>query len=192
MEEMNFKKSTVTIKSFFSVRRLTVMAMMTALTIIVARFCAIPINEGLRLSFESIPVILTAVWMGPISGMLVGGLADLVGTLINAYGGAYFPPLTVTPMLIGLISGLMAKYVFRNELNFAKMLAVVLTADIIGSTFYGSIALTWYYQLVLDIDKAFAVVFVARLTKFLTYATDIAVVWVLHKAMYQRIIRKML
>lgn len=192
MERTNFKKSTVTAKRIFSVKRLTIMAMLTALTVIVARFCAIQLNEGLRLSFESIPVILTGIWLGPISGMLVGGLADVVGTLINAYGGAYFPALTVTPMLIGLIAGLMAKYVFRGELNFTKILVIVLTADILGSTLYGSLALTWYYQLILRVDKAFPVVFVARLSKFITYATDVVIVWVLQKELYQRVIKKML
>lgn len=192
MEGTNFKKSTVTAKQLFSVKRLTIMAMMTALTVIVARFCAIPINEGLRLSFEMIPVILTSIWVGPVSGMLVGGLADLIGTLINAYGGAYFPALTVTPMLVGLIAGVIAKYVFKGELNFTKLLITVLAADILGQLLYGSLALSWYYQIVLDIDNPFIVLFVARLSKLVTFAIDVVICWILHKAMYQKVIRKML
>ena len=193
MEGTNSKKSTETVKSFFSVKRLTIMAMMTALTIIVARFCAIPINEGLRLGFDSIPVILTGIWLGPIPAAIVGGLADVIGTLINSYGGPYFPPMTVTPMLVGVVAGVMAKCVFRGKLNFWKLAVTVVAADVIGNLFYGSLALSWYYQIILDMpQQTFMVVFIMRLTKLITAATDLVIVWVLHSALYNRVIKKMI
>jgi len=193
MEGTNLKKSTVTAKKFFSVKRLTIMAMMTALTIIVARFCAIPINEGLRLGFDSIPVLLTGIWMGPVPAAIVGGLADVIGTLINSYGGPYFPPMTVTPMLVGIVAGLVAKYVFKNEMNLWKLAVTVVLADVIGNLFYGSLALSWYYQIILDMpQQTFIVVFVMRLTKLITAATDLIIVWVLHGGLYNRIIKKMI
>ena len=193
MNETNFKKSTVAAKKFFSVKRLTIMAMLTALTIIVARFCAIPINEGLRLGFDSIPVLLAGIWMGPVPAAIVGGLADVIGTLINSYGGPYFPPMTVTPMLVGVVAGVMAKYVFKGELNLWKIIVTIVAADVIGNIFYGSLALSWYYQIVLDMpQQTFIVVFIMRLTKLITVATDILVVSILHKALYQRVIKKML
>ena len=193
MEGTNFKRSTGTVKKFFSVKRLCIMAMLTALTIIVARFCAIPINEGLRLGFDSVPVLLAGIWMGPVPAAIVGGLADVIGTLINSYGGPYFPPMTVTPMLVGVVAGVMAKYVFKGELNLWKIIVTIIAADVIGNIFYGSLALSWYYQIVLDEPRqTFIVVFIMRLTKLITVATDIVVVEILHKALYQRVIKKML
>ena len=193
MKETNFKKSTVTAKKIFSVKRLTVMAMLSALIVIVARFCAIPINEGLRLGFDSIPVLLAGIWLGPIPAAIVGGLADVVGTLINSYGGPYFPPMTVTPMLVGIVAGVMAKCVFKGELNFWKLAVTVIVSDVIGNIFYGSLALSWYYQIILDMpQQTFIVVFLMRLTKLITVATDTVLVWVLHGGLYNRVIKKMI
>lgn len=199
MEGTNFKRSTGTVKKFFSVKRMTIMAMMTALTVIVARFCAIQFTDSLRLGFDMIPVILTSVWLGPVYGMLVGGLADVIGSLINLFGGAYFPMLTITPMLTGLIAGLLAKYVFKNNLNFFKFMTIVLIANIVGQLLYGTWALScylkWFYGLsgkVAGETTTFTYLFVGRLTKFITFATDIVIGWILHKALYQRVIKKML
>ena len=87
-----------------SVRKLTCGAVLVAMQIMLARFCGIQVNEGLRLSFEGIPILLAGIWLGPLWGMIVGCVADVLGTIISGYG-VYFPLLTVGPMLLGGLGG---------------------------------------------------------------------------------------
>ena len=60
------------VKTFFSPKRLAIMAMFIALQIILARFVGLQLSEGLRISFEAIPVLLSSLWLGPVAGAIVG------------------------------------------------------------------------------------------------------------------------
>ena len=180
------------VKTFFAPRRLTTMAIFIAIQIVLARFVGIQVSEGLRISFEAIPIILAGIWLGPMAGFLVGFLSDLVGTLIAGYG-VYFLPLALTPILNGVLPGLAYRYIFKGELNFVKCIAMVVVTEILTSILLGTYTLTWYYRLfVPNVDKTFAILFVTRLTKFLTIGCDAVLVWFVHKATYKRAIAPVL
>jgi len=164
------------------------MAVLIALQIVLARFVGLQISEGLRISFESIPVILAGIWLGPLAGVLVGFLSDLFGTLISGYG-VYFLPLAITPILNGLLPGLCCRYIFKSRLTFAKCVVMVIATEIISSLLLGTYALTWYYLLfVPNKQMTFSILFVTRLTKVATMVCDALLVWLLHKAAYRRVI----
>ena len=77
------------IKEFFTPRRLTSMAVLIALQIVLARFVGLQINEGLRISFETIPIIGgNLAWRRKVHCRF---LSDLFGTLIS---WCLFSPLT--------------------------------------------------------------------------------------------------
>ena len=90
------------------------MALFTAMQVILSRFLGIQVNEGLRISFECIPILLAGLWLGPVSGMLVGCVSDVLGTVLSGYG-AYFPLLTLGPMLLGLLAGLGGRVLLPAE-----------------------------------------------------------------------------
>jgi ECF transporter S component (folate family) len=151
------------VKTFFAPRRLTTMAIFIALQIVLARFAGIQVSEGLRVSFEAIPIILAGIWLGPMAGLVVGLLSDLVGTLISGYG-VYFPPLAITPILNGVLPGLCYRYVFKENMNFIKCIAMVVVTEIISSLLLGTYALTWYYHLfVPNKEGTFVILFIPRL-----------------------------
>ena len=128
MERNPNQKSSL--KKTFSTQNLVMMAVLSAMQIILARFLGIQVSETLRVSFESIPVILAGMWLGPVPGAVVAVLADLLGTIISGYG-VWFPPLVLGPMMVGILSGVSTKYIFqaiqtiRNSLSQKGTIRVI-------------------------------------------------------------------
>jgi ECF transporter S component (folate family) len=180
------------VKAFFTPKRLTTMAIFIALQIVLARFAGIQVSEGLRISFEAIPVILAGIWLGPMAGLVVGFLSDFIGTVISGYG-VYFLPLAITPILNGVLPGLCYRYIFKGNMGIVKCVALVIVTEIISGLLLGTYALTWYFHLFVPNRQAtFAILFVPRLAKLVTMACDAVLVWLLHKTAYKRAIAPVL
>lgn len=88
--------------SFFSPRRLALLAMLTAASIVLSRLCVIYLTPTLRVEFGNLPIFLAGLFLGPASGVIVGGLADVLGATLS--GVVYCPPLTLAAMFIGLLA----------------------------------------------------------------------------------------
>ena len=190
MPENTVKKSGA-VRKFFTPRRICAMAMLIALQIVLARFLGWQVSEGLRISFESIPVLIAGMWLGPVAGLIVGVISDVLGTIISGYG-VYFVPLAITPIVNGVLPPLIFHYIFKDNINVVKCVVVLVITQLIASMLLGTYALTWYYKLfVPNKDNAFTILFVARLTKLATIAADTVIVTILHMSMYKRVIRPM-
>ena len=181
----------------FSTRNLILMAALIAMQIILARFLSIQASEILRISFESIPVILAGMWLGPLSGAVVALVADILGTVISGYG-IWFPPIALGRIMVGVISGLSTKYVFRSDLSSTreswKVILTVIVAGIINSFVIGPVTTTLYSILVMGNTTAFTVLlgtnFIGRLTtKPVTILVNALIVTVVNRAVYRPVIR---
>ena len=131
----------------FSTRNLILMAALIAMQIILARFLSIQASDILRISFESVPIVLAGMWLGPLSGAIVALIADILGTVLSGYG-IWFPPIALGPILVGVISGLSTKYVFRSDLSSTrdswKVILTVVVAGIVNSFLVGTVTTTMY------------------------------------------------
>ena len=181
----------------FSTRNLILMAALIAMQIILARFLSIQVSDILRISFESVPVILAGMWLGPLSGAIVALVADILGTIIHGYG-VWFPPIALGPILVGVISGLSTKYVFRSDLSSTreswKVVATVLVAGIVNSFLIGTVTTTMYSIIVMGNTNAFTVLawanFLSRLaSKPVTILVNAVLVAVVNRAVYRPVIR---
>ena len=181
----------------FSTRNLILMAALVAMQIILARFLSIQVSEILRISFESVPVILAGMWLGPLSGAIVALVADVLGTVLSGYG-IWFPPIALGPVLVGVISGLSTKYIFRSDLSATrdswKVVLTVVAAGIVNSFLIGAFTTTLYNIVVMGNTNAFSVLlwtnFVGRLTsKPVTILVDALIVTVVNRAVYRPVIR---
>ena len=176
----------------FSVRSLCFMALLIALQIILARYVGWQVSAGLRISFETIPILLAGMWLGPVPGLIVAIVSDFLGTILSGYG-AYFIPLAITPVFNAVVPPLVFKYIFKDKITVVNCVIVLFVVQAIASMLLGTYALTWYYKLVLDIpDKAFGALFVSRLVKIPTFIADCAVVTALHMTTYKKAIRPIL
>ena len=80
--------------------------------------------------------------MGPLVGMLVGVVADLLGCAL--YGYAVNPLVTLGAAAVGLVSGLISRYVVKKPL-YARVIVSVFAAHLVGSVLIKSAGLaTWY------------------------------------------------
>ncbi len=179
-------------KKFFSPRNLTMMAMLIALQIVLARFLGIQVSEGLRVSFETVPIMIAGLWLGPVAGLIVGFLSDFLGTVISGYG-AYFVPLAITPILNGVLPSLAFRYIWKNDVNIWKCVVTVIVTELISSMLCGTYVLTWYYALFVPSKQAtFSLLLVTRLPKLVTIAADTILVTLVHCSMYKRIVMPIL
>ncbi len=129
-------------KKFFNTRDLVLASLFIALSIVFARLFGIKISDGLRLSFGQTPIILSGILLGPIWGLIVGALADVVGFAVAPLG-AYIPGLTLTSALVGFIPGLIYKYVFKKNMAIAIVVSVIIDMLLVN----GLLA-TWFLSLV--------------------------------------------
>ena len=181
----------------FSTRNLILMAALIAMQIILARFLSIQVSDILRISFESVPIVLAGMWLGPLSGAIVALIADILGTVLSGYG-IWFPPIALGPILVGVISGLSTKYVFRSDLSSTrdswKVILTVVVAGIVNSFLVGTVTTTMYSIIVMGNTNAFSVLlwtnFLGRLTtKPVTILVNAILVAVVNRAVYRPVIR---
>ena len=179
----------------FSVRNLVMMALLVAIQIILARYLSIQ-SEMFRISFETIPLALAGIWLGPASGVIVALAADILGTVLSGIG-LYFPPLSLGPMAFAFLCGISAKYLrkYRGVWEYALMPVTVTLAGIINSFVVGVLTFTWYQIAVMGTEGSFwdlaAINFVGRLsTKPLTIIASTLVVFLIDRAAYRPVISR--
>lgn len=184
--------------SIFNTRNLVMMAALIAVQIVLARYLSIQVHEGLRISFETIPLALAGMWLGPVAGVLVALLSDILGVVIYGYG-VYFPPISLGPMVFALLCGLSTKYVFRSSLSETrdawKAALTVVVASIVNTFGIGLLTTTWYQMLFANKEGAFWALVATNLaqrlaTKPVTIVVVAAAVVLINRAAYRPVVAK--
>ena len=134
---MNVKKTTV---------RLTVMAMLTGLEIVLSRFLSIP-TPITKIGFAFVPVAAAA--------LLLGALLFPIGP--------YFPGFTLTAFLMGLCYGL---FLYREQ-KFWRVLAAVGVHQLVLSMLLNSL---WLWIISTAADKGYWAMVLARVPQTLLLA----------------------
>lgn len=89
---------------YISTRQLVLMAMMVAAHVVLSRFLSISL-WNLKIGFAFVPVVLTAMLLGPVAAGVVAALGDVVGATLFPIG-PYFPGFSFTALLVGICYGL--------------------------------------------------------------------------------------
>ena len=131
----------------FSPKKIAFAAMLVAMSVIIGIFCKNFMNFGLglfRVTFENLPIILAAVYLGPIVGGFVGIATDLISYLLSSQ--IYPPNLIVTlgAMMIGVVAGLVPVLIVRKR-GYIQIIVSALFAHLIGSMIIKSIGLYQFY-----------------------------------------------
>lgn len=131
-----------------ALKRLTLGAMLAAMSVVIGMFCKSFLNFGgglWRVTFENLPIILAGVFLGPVTGGMVGIVSDLTSYLLSPQ--IYPPNLIVTlgAFTVGLVSGLMARFMIR-ERGVRQIALSAAVAHIIGSMIIKPIGLFQFYQ----------------------------------------------
>ncbi len=138
---MSKKKNRVPLKA------LVMMAMLSAISIVLGKFLAINVGEVLRFSFENLPIIFAGIAFGPLGGALVATVADLVGCVL--VGFTINPLVTLGAFSIGFFSGLFY-IIFNRFLCLKKGPSVALTlalSHLFGSVVIKTFGLAAFYDM---------------------------------------------
>ncbi len=156
---------------------LTSCALLTALSILLARIFSLMPNTYSRFSLESIPIILSGILFGPVCGALVGAASDFIGCLFSPYG--YNPLFALPPILYGLSGGLFSPWLKRG-VSYIKLLVTVGTPALFGSVIWQTTVLDLVY------NTGYLVLLPTRAAQFLAVAfLDAAVIRLLfHSNMF--------
>ncbi len=104
-------------------RKIIIAGLLLAAAIVLSRFLSIR-TPIVTISFSFIPIMLSAMLLGPWWTILISGLNDLLGALMFPTG-AYFVGYTVTALVSGLIYGLLLNKAYkRNNKQFIWRLAL--------------------------------------------------------------------
>ena len=98
-------------------KSLVTMAVLLSLAVVLG-FISIQVTESLRVGFAFLPNALAGQLFGPVGGMVVGGLADILKYLVKPTG-PFFPGFTISGILGGLIYGLV---LFRKPVALPRII----------------------------------------------------------------------
>lgn len=159
-------------------RKLVLMALLVAISIILARFFVFYLTSTIRISFGSVPIILAGLLLGPVAGGITGAVADILGaTLFSPLG--YYPPLTLPAILVGVIPALLKPY-FLKEMKFYRMLLLVFVTKIVTSIGLTTLLLSRLYG-----NPFLAILFPRVPVSLLIAAVEAILVFVLYKRLHK-------
>ena len=141
-------------KEMKNVRVLAAAAMLLAIAVVIG-FFTLQVTESLKVGFSFLADELSGSLFGPVVGGISGGLADILKFLIKPTG-PYFPGLTVSGVLSGLVYGIV---LYRRPVTLPR----VILANSVVSVFINIFLNT--YWLTLLYGRGFAVIFPARVVK---------------------------
>ena len=117
-----------------SVRKLTMLALLTAMSIVFAR--VLSISTGfVRFNLGSLPTLLAAVLFGPVEGFAVGAVADMIGGTLSGYA--------INPLIT--LAGLLWRALPNLRLGLRTQISVF-AGHAVGSIVINSLALHLFYD----------------------------------------------
>ncbi len=124
--------------------KITVSAMLIGISVVIGAVCREYLTFGtfVRITFENLPIILSAILFGPIYGIIVGLCADLIPSIITAQD--INPIITAGAMCVGMVSGLTSKLLSKTSSEI-KIIIPCVSAHILGCMFIKTLGLKLYY-----------------------------------------------
>ena len=121
----------------FDTKTIVILGLLIGMEIILNRFLSIN-AWNIKIGFSFVPIVIAAIFFGPIHAAIVGGLGDFLGAILFPIG-AYFPGFTLTAVLMGLVWGL---FLYKEQTLPRIVLPVLINQFILGlllNTFWISI-----------------------------------------------------
>ena len=139
-------------KDLFKTKNLAVMALLTAMNVVLSRFLSIN-TMSFKIGFTFLTVMMASYLFGYAGAVVVAGLGDVVGALLFPTG-PFFPGFTLTAVLVALCYG-----VFINKkTNLFKISVAVILSEFVGSGLINTFWISYMY------GSDFNALFVTRLT----------------------------
>lgn len=163
----------ITHKQQMATKTLACCALLTALSVVLARLVVPMPNAFTRFSIEAVPIYLAGMLFGPMAGGMVGFSADLIGCLFSGYG--YNPIFCIPPILYGVFGGLF-RHKLERRFSLTWLAVGFLPPVVLGSIVYQSFALNLVYS------RGLAYFLASRAVQFaVTMVVDVAIIYLLFR-----------
>ena len=117
-----------------NLRRLVFAALICALCIVVGALF-ITVGDNLRIKFTFFFAAVGSAVYGPVLGLLVGAISDILGYMIFP-SGAYFPGYTLSSMLGSLIYAL---FLYRKKITVLRLFGAKFLVNYLVNVLLGSL-----------------------------------------------------
>ena len=161
-------------------KKIVLAGLLLGTLIVASRFLSVK-TPIVVISFSFVPIMLSAVILGPKWSALIAGLGDLIGALLFPFG-PYFVGYTISAALTGFIYGLFLYKKEEQEISDEKFLFKIIISSVIVLTFI-TIGLTtiWVY---ITSGKAISIIIPTRATTALIMLpVQVMIMYVLEKAL---------
>ena len=148
--------------SFFELKKLqsmVIIAMLLALRVVLGMFAnaTLPIfGNAVKISGAFLPIAMAGAMFGPVPGMLVGALGDVLSYIIAPTAGGFFPGFTLTSIVTGVIFGLM---LYKRKPTLLRIFTAEVVYTVICGILLNSLWLSMLY------GNGFIPVLTARIVK---------------------------
>ncbi len=113
-------------KSKYSTRDLSLMAMLTAITAVLAIYGTFRLGNSVKIPTKFIPVAVVGALFGPLAAGIVAALGDVLNALLMPVG-PWIPQLTVVEFICGFLYGLfLYKKTFKGKGYILRVIVCVL------------------------------------------------------------------
>ncbi|MBR5472487.1 MAG: folate family ECF transporter S component [Clostridia bacterium] len=103
--------------------KIVLTSLLIAMNVVLEKLLNLQKTFELDISFGFIAVAFAAVFLGTPYAAAVGGLGDLIGTLLFSMGLGYFPGFTATNCIYGMV---LAEFLYRKTSVIKIVLAVII------------------------------------------------------------------
>ncbi len=121
------------------VRMITIAALIVALRVAV-KFFKINIASGLGFSLDGYVNSLGSMIYGPVLGLLVGAISDILGLVVTCQMGQFFPPFTLVEMTSSFIFAL---FFWRRKISVTSALTAKFSVNLVCNILMTSIFMKW-------------------------------------------------
>lgn len=127
-------------KAKLSTQTMAVFAILIAAQFVISQFLTFQV-WNIKIGFSFVPVVIAARLYGAIGAAEVAGIGDIIGVMFRPVG-IWFPPITISAMLVGVVFGLLLK---KSD-SFIRILISVLISEFVFSLFITPLWLTILYK----------------------------------------------
>ena len=145
----------------WNVKTLVFMALFVALDLVVGRLLSIDLGPYL-ISFGSVVLILSGLWLGPVAGGICGFGADIIGCFMKGY--TVNPVITLAAVMWGVIPALMKGLFSSSEKAKNKRIAWLSVSVVLTGALSSLVTTT--AGLVLILGYNFYAIMPGRLVQF--------------------------
>ncbi len=132
-------------KKAHTARRITALAMLTAISVVVGIFCkdAFTFMFYYRFTLENIGVLAAGVFFGPAAGAMVGLASDAISCLLST-NPQLNPIISLGALTVGALSGFVAR-LLKNKKPALRYAAAVSIAHLFGQVLIKSVGKMLYF-----------------------------------------------